>query len=209
MQQCRCELISWSTVNKLAHDVAVRIRKARFLPEVVVAIGRGGYIPARLLCDHLNLVELSGIRIVHYTAGAEKQRKAELVEGLNRDLTGKRVLLVDDVSDTGDTLVLGRAHLEEHGAAAIRMAVLHHKQISTIVPDFFGRRILKWRWIVYPWAIVEDATGFIRQMQQCPDNAGEVVRRLQQEHGLHVPLSLVEEILSVKQNWAAQSFPQI
>jgi len=199
-QQCSCELISWSTVCKLAHALAVKIRKASFHPEVIVAIGRGGYVPARLLCDYLDLVDLSSIRIAHYTAGAQKQRKAELVEGLSRDLSGKRVLLVDDVSDTGDTLELGRAHLEEHGAAAIRIAVLHHKQTSTIVPDFFGHRIIKWRWIVYPWAVVEDATGFIERLPHCPADACAVARRLQQEHGLHVPQPLVEEILSAMLN---------
>ena len=198
IQQCPCELISWSTVNKLAHDLAVKIRKAGFHPDVVVAIARGGYVPARLLCDYLDLTDLSSIRIVHYVAAACKKKKAELVERLNRDLRGKRVLLVDDVSDTGDTLELGRSHMEEQGTAVLRTAVLHHKQTSFIVPDFFGRRIIKWRWIIYPWAVIEDAAGLIERLPHRPADAGEAVLRLQQDYGLRVRRSLVEEILAMK-----------
>jgi hypoxanthine phosphoribosyltransferase len=198
IQQCPCELISWSTVNHLAHVLAVKIRKSRFHPDVVVAIARGGLVPARLVCDYLNLADLSSIRIVHYMAAVQKKKKAELVDGLSRDLSGKRVLLVDDVSDTGDTLELGRAHLAEQGAASLRTAVLHHKQTSTIVPDYFGHRIIKWRWITYPWAAIEDMTEFIERLQDCPADAGEVVWRLQQDYGLRVRRSLVEAVLALK-----------
>lgn len=195
IKQFRCELISWATVISLSHDLAVKIRNARYRPDVVVAIARGGYVPARLLCDSLNLTDLSSIRIAHYTAGSQKQHKAQLVESLCRDLSGKNVLLVDDVSDTGDTLELARNHLVEHGADTLRIAVLHHKQTSTVEPDYFAHRITKWRWIIYPWAITEDVTGFIERMPHRPADAGEIVRLMQQYYGVRIRQSLVEKIL--------------
>jgi hypoxanthine phosphoribosyltransferase len=196
-QQFRCELVSWASVQRLSHRLAMMIRKDKFHPEIVVAIARGGYVPARLLCDYLDLTDLRSIRIVHYTAGAAKQRTAELVEGLCHDLCGKQVLLVDDISDTGDTLELARAHLQANNAGSIRIAVLQHKQTSTMLPDYFGQRIVKWRWITYPWAIVEDVTGFIERMPQRPGSAAEAVRLLQEYHGLHIRESLIEEILQL------------
>lgn len=198
IKQFRCELISWATVTSLSHDLAVKIRNARYRPDVVVAIARGGYMPARLLCDSLNLTDLSSIRIAHYTAGSQKQQKAQLVEGLCRDLSGKNVLLVDDISDTGDTLELARNHLVEHGADTLRIAVLHHKQTSTVEPDYFAHRITKWRWIIYPWAITEDVTGFIERMPHRPADAGEIVRLMQQYYGVRIRQSLVEEILAAQ-----------
>ena len=194
-KQFRCELISWATVNRLSRDLAVKIRNARYRPDAIVSIARGGYVPARLLCDSLNLTDLSSIRIAHYTAGAQKQKKAQLVESLCRDLSGKNVLLVDDISDTGDTLELARNHLVEHGADHVRIAVLHHKQTSTVQPDFFAHHIIKWRWIIYPWAVTEDVTWFIGRMPHSPADAGEAVRLLQQYCGLKIRQSLVEEIL--------------
>ncbi len=195
MQKFRCELISWAAIHRLARKLAEQIRKAPFRPDVVVAIARGGYVPARLLCDCLDLTDLGSIQIVHYTAGADKQSKAKLVEGIGRDVNGKKILLVDDISDTGDTLELARHHLEEHRAGSIRSAVLQHKQTSAVVPDYFAHRIIKWRWIIYPWAITEDVAGFIKRMPSRPADAKEAVLFLKKYFGLEIGRSLVEEIL--------------
>lgn len=195
-----CELITWATVKQLTLKLTSKIHKAYFKPDIVVAIARGGYVPGRLLCDCLNLTDLRSIRIVHYMAGAKKQQKAKLADKLCRHLEGRKILLVDDVSDTGDTLKLAREHLEEYGAGSIRIAVLHHKKTSIVEPDFFAQRIIKWRWIIYPWAIMEDLTGFIDRMPQHPVNAGEAVMLLHKYCGLRIRQSLVEEIL-VTQYW--------
>ncbi|MGD8999478.1 MAG: phosphoribosyltransferase [Granulosicoccaceae bacterium] len=197
-QRFRCELVTWAGVQRLSHKLALKIRNDGFHPDIVVAIARGGYVPARLVCDYLNLTDLRSIRIVHYTAGAEKQRTAELVEGLCRGLEGKNVLLVDDISDTGDTLELARDHLLDFGAGPIRIGVLHHKQTSTMVPDYYAQRIVKWRWITYPWAVVEDVTGFIERMPKRPADAAEAVRLLRAEYDLQVRESVVEEILKLQ-----------
>lgn len=191
---------------RLAHDLALMILQAGFRPDVVVAIARGGYVPARLLCDFLDLTDLSSIRIVHYTAGAHKQENAGLVEGLCRSLDGRNVLLVDDVSDTGDTLVLARDHLAELGADDVRIAVLHHKQTSTVKPEFFAHRIVEWRWIIYPWAVTEDVTGFIDRLPRRPADAEDTVRLLRERFGLRIRPSLVEKIVSLRRKNQALPF---
>lgn len=191
-----CELVSWATVNTLSHRVAEQIRASGFRPQVVVAIGRGGYVPARLLCDHLNLYDLRSLRIVHYIAGADKQRRARLADPLCRDLGRRRVLLVDDVSDSGDTLELARHHLRERSAGKTAVAVLHHKTTSTLLPDFFARRIIKWRWLIYPWAIFEDVSGFLSRLPQLPVDAEQAAVVLQRRHGIKVPPALLNEVLA-------------
>lgn len=194
-----CELVSWARVMNLTHDLAVRIRRSGFRPDIVVAIARGGYVPARLLCDFLDLADLSSIRIVHYTAGAARRGDAVLVEGLCRSLDNKNVLLVDDVSDTGDTLALAREHLAGLGAAAVRITVMHHKETSTVRPDYHAHRIVKWRWIIYPWAVYEDVNGFLARLNRRPADAGEAVKLLDSRFGLRIRRSLVEKILTLQQ----------
>lgn len=193
-----CDLVSWATVMRLTHDLAVRVRRAGFSPHGVVAIARGGYVPARLLCDYLDLDDLSSIRIVHYTAGANRQENAGLVEGLCRSLDGRKILLVDDVSDTGDTLALALEHLAELGADEIRVAVMHHKQSSTVRPDFFAHRIIKWRWIIYPWAVYEDVRGFMERLPRRPADSGDAVQLLRHHFGLQIRRSMIEKILSLQ-----------
>lgn len=194
-EQFPSELISWAGVQQLTRKLSVKICRAGFKPEVAVAVARGGYVPARLLCDSLDLADLRSIRIVHYLAGARKQQKAKLVDTLCQSLEGKRVLLVDDVSDTGDTLELAVQHLEDFGAEEIRIAVLHHKKTSPVTPDFYAQLIVKWRWIIYPWAVREDLTGFIEQLPHRPDDAEEVAALLNRYYGLRISRSRVEEVL--------------
>ena len=194
-QNLRCELVSWTRVCRLASKLARAIRAADFHPDIVVAIARGGYIPARLLCDQLNLYNLTSLRITHYT-GAEKSSQARIVSPLGVDIENKNVLLVDDVSDSGDTLQLALQHINGLAPRELRTAVLHHKQCASVVPDFFAQRVIRWRWITYPWAVVEDIGGFIRHMQPVPITVEEATARLQQEYRIKASSQIIEDIFA-------------
>ena len=78
-------------------------KQDQFKPDIVIAIARGGYVPARILCDRLDIYNLTSIRIAHYTGGSTKLELARLSIPLGIDIKGMQVLLVDDVTDTGDT----------------------------------------------------------------------------------------------------------
>ena len=72
----RCELISWSKIERLSLQLAKQMLDSDFYPDVVVAIGRGGYVPARLLCDYLDIMALTSIKIELYHHGAQKADQA-------------------------------------------------------------------------------------------------------------------------------------
>ncbi|MGD8812526.1 MAG: phosphoribosyltransferase, partial [Thioalkalispiraceae bacterium] len=99
----KIELVSNASVVRLARKLAHLVQDSGYQPDIIICIARGGYVPARLVCDHLNIYNLASIRIRHYT-GAEKQQNAELIEPLSINIRGMKVLLVDDIDDTGDTL---------------------------------------------------------------------------------------------------------
>lgn len=193
----RCEIVSWGRINQLSRKIANSIRKAGFQPDIVVAVARGGYVPARQLCDLLDIYDLTSVRIMHYTSGAQQIEHARLVMPLAVDVSNKRILLVDDVTDSGDTLELAYQHITEHGAAAIKTAVLHHKQLSTFIPDYYGQKITKWRWLIYPWAMVEDISGFMAHMEPRPASIDEASNRLEEEYGLRVPSNVLEDAFAM------------
>lgn len=195
MEQFRSEIISWETVEQLSRELAAKIKGEGFKPDIIVAIARGGYVPARLLCDYLDVSDLSSIQITHYTAGASEKRKASLVESPNRDLEGKNVLLVDDINDTGKTLELASSYFANYDLALLRIAVLHHKQESPFIPDFYAQKIIKWRWVIYPWAVNEDVSEFVDRLPKRPDDTEEVLRMLEKEYGLKIEKDLMEKIL--------------
>lgn len=193
-----CELVTWHRVHRTARRLARKIRDDGFKPDLVIAIARGGYVPARLLCDFLDIGPLTSIRIEHYTAGARRQRQARLSLPLCADVRGLRVLIADDVSDTGDTLALALEHINGFGPAQIRTAVLDHKQVSSVEPDYFGRKIVKWRWITYPWALVEDTAGFIHALDPPPADAAEAGQQLHQRHGIKVHKAILEDAFTMQ-----------
>ncbi len=185
-QSMHCDLMTWGEVMRLALRVAAAIRRDGFRPDVVVAIARGGYIPARLLCDLLDLYDLSSLRITHYQGGAKMAREARLSSPLSVDVRDRDVLLVDDVSDSGDTLRLALEHVRGFGPRSVKVAVLHHKQVSPVTPDYYGKKIVAWRWLIYPWAVMEDLTGFLLSMDPCPESPESAVEKFRQVHGLRI-----------------------
>jgi hypoxanthine phosphoribosyltransferase len=192
----RCELISWHKVYELTRRVAAQIRTAQMRPELIVAIARGGYVPARLLCDLLDIYELTSIRISHYHAGADKQPRAKLDAPLSADIQDRRVLIVDDISDSGDTLQLALNHLQGFHPTQLKIAVLHHKTVSLVNPDFYGQQLRTWRWIIYPWAVIEDVRGLLRRLPECAHDRETVARLLSQAYGLRLASGILEEVLA-------------
>jgi hypoxanthine phosphoribosyltransferase len=194
-----CEQITWNGFHALCRRLAQKIRAAGFHPDIIIAIGRGGYMPGRVLSDLLDQKNLTSFKIEHYR-GHHKKSQAMVRYPLAADLTGLNVLLVDDVDDSGDTLVAALQHLQNCGAPAkIRTAVLHHKAISSLVPDFYGKRMQKWRWIAYPWATTEDVRTFISEMSPQPEGLEAITQRLTQDHGIKVPKKFLQEIINSMQ----------
>ena len=128
----------------------------------------------------------------------ERWENVEDIFGIRNEdkISGKHILLVDDVNDTGDTLKLVRDYFADADASSFRIAVLHHKNSSSVDPDFYARRIIKWRWIIYPWAVFEDVSGFLDRLSVKPADAEEAVGLLEKHYGLHVRREMVEEILA-------------
>ena len=189
----KVELVSSAMVTRLCRKLAHKIQDSRFNPDIVICIARGGYIPARLICDYLNIYNLTSIRINHYT-GSTKSETARLLEPLNIDIKGMNVLLIDDIDDTSDTLQLAQDYLKGLNPKEIKIAVLHHKIISTLTPDFFAQKIIRWRWITYPWAIVEDVLGFVKKMQPQPSTIEQAIERTVQDYGIKVSKQVMQDV---------------
>ena len=191
-----CEMISWATVVRLVTRLATQIRKDEYCPDIIIAIGRGGYVPARLLADYLYRMNLTSIKIEHYFSGSHKRPVTTIIYPLTIDVTDQRVLLVDDVNDSGETFEVALEHMRKRSSPTdIRTAVLHNKTSSSYTPDYYAMKIIKWRWLTYPWAQVEDITAFIDEMDPRPESNDEISRLLELSYGIHASDKLLNYIL--------------
>ncbi|WXG42898.1 MAG: phosphoribosyltransferase [Promethearchaeati archaeon SRVP18_Atabeyarchaeia-1] len=145
--------LSWKQIDEACRIVSSRILASNFKPDLCVAISRGGFIPARLMCDLLGISNLACIKIEYYSGMNVKLPIPVIAYHLSANAKGKRILLADDVADSGNTLMVARKHMQEAGAKETRVATLHYKPWSKIRPDYYSRELRTW--IVYPWEVSE------------------------------------------------------
>ncbi|MFQ6053044.1 MAG: phosphoribosyltransferase, partial [Candidatus Bathyarchaeia archaeon] len=94
----------------------------------------------------------------------------------NADVPGLRALVVDDVSDTGESLKVARRHVLSRGASEVRVATLHVKPWSRFRPDFYAEEVDAW--IVYPWEPRETLLSMAERLEEDGLEPAEVRRRL-------------------------------
>jgi len=193
--------ISWEESARLARTLAAHIKGDRSkLPDLVIAIGRGGFVPARVVCDELLTTSLTSIRLEHWGPGARRKERAVVRFPLSCSVADCDLLVIDDVSDTGDTLSVAISYLQELQPSRIRTGVLHHKASSRLNPDYYAELVKDWNWIIYPWALHEDICGFMEiELTSHPVSLPDLHSILLKRYNLHVAtdemVSAVEDLI--------------
>jgi len=136
--------VTWEEQYRLARVLAGRIRASGYRPDLVIAIGRGGYVPARILCDLFSISRLTSVKAEHWGTPAEKEDRAVIRYPLCIAIEGVKVLIVDDVTDTGESMALVLEYVKALGPAEVRTAVLQHKEVSGFRPDYYAQVCPVW-----------------------------------------------------------------
>ena len=145
------EVLTWSDFGSASGDLALDVIRSGFEAEVVVAIARGGLLLAGGIAYALGLKSCGAVNAEFYTGvGTRLDTPILLPPFLDaQSIEGKKVLLVDDVSDSGRTLAMVVTLLEGMGAE-VRTAVLYTKPGTVHEPAYTWRRTAQW--ITFPWS---------------------------------------------------------
>jgi uncharacterized protein len=138
----------WSQIYDLLLRQAERICDSGFKPDIIVGICRGGWVPARVLSDLLDNPNLVNVRAESYQ-GIGKAAQPMLTQCVSTDVKGKKVLLIDEVADSGKSLLLVIDHLRDQGASEVKTATLYYKPHCAVKPDFY--EVETRNWIIFPW----------------------------------------------------------
>ncbi|WP_454296828.1 phosphoribosyltransferase [Salana multivorans] len=152
------EVLTWAGFGHAIRDLARMVAASHWQPDVTVAVARGGLVPAGALAYALETKAMGTLNVEFYTGvGATLEEPQVLPPALDvNELMGKRVLVVDDVADSGKTLLLVLQLLTEQGAD-VRSAVLYTKPTSIVVPDYTWQNTSAW--IMFPWSSLPPVTG--------------------------------------------------
>lgn len=145
------EVLTWDRFGEFSRELAARIADGDFFPDIIIAVARGGLLPAGALAYSLGVKLSDAINVEFYTDVHETLPDPVLLAPLldTEALRDKRLLVVDDVADSGRTLSLVLGLLRRH-CADVRSAVIYAKPTSEVDPDFVWRRTDDW--IVFPWS---------------------------------------------------------
>ncbi|MGV3114641.1 phosphoribosyltransferase [Corynebacterium freneyi] len=145
------EILTWEGFGDASRELAQTIADDGFDPEVIIAIARGGLVAAGALSYALGVKLSDAINVEFYTDVHETLPDPILLEPLLdvESISNRKLLVVDDVADSGRTLRLVLDILAEHGAD-VRSAVLYEKSVSVVKPDYTWRHTDEW--IVFPWS---------------------------------------------------------
>jgi len=173
------EVLDWNEIYDGCIELADQIKKNGFNPEIIVGVARGGWIPARILSDLLGNTFVASIKVEFYKGVAETAKKPVVSQQVSTSVAGKRVLVVDDVADTGESLVTVRQNLLSRGASEVKIATLHYKPKSVLRPDFYVRETSAW--IVYPherYEFVENRVAKFKAQGKSVSEAKEELVRI-------------------------------
>ncbi len=138
--------LSWADFDRAVQELARAIRQA-FQVEAVVGVAHGGVFVGGALSSALRC-EFFPVRITHRSRDRGDAGRAPLSEQLPRELKGRRVLIVDDVAASGDTLEMACRMAREAGAREVMTACLVARP-EGFAPDFSALSTLAF--MVFPW----------------------------------------------------------
>ena len=154
-------------------SLSEQVRGSAWSPEYIVGIGRGGLVPAVYVSHALNVPMLS----IDHSSQVPDFADDLLLKVGKIAASGARVLLVDDINDSGGTLAHLRGVLARNDGIAdrVRLAVLVDNARSQVRVDYAVEaidRLVDKRWFVFPWEAVMSQQRLVEEAVAVPERLG-------------------------------------
>lgn len=172
-------------------DLARHVKRSNYSPQVIVGVSRGGWPPARIMSDLLENSNLANMKVEFYTNIGVTANKPRITQPVTSEVAGKRVLVVDDVSDTGHSLQTVVEHLKDKGAREIKVCTLYMKPKSVFKPDHLAQTTSKW--IIFPWERMESVKLIKRNL----GSKGETPNIIRELKGSGLSAPLIRELVEL------------
>ncbi len=176
-------LFSWDDMDRLTRDVARQVREhmqeSGETFDRIIAVANGGLTMARHFGDQIGLRKISLIQTAFYAGVAETEREPTLLQPLVVDVTGEKLLVFEDIVDTGATLeFLTPMLLDQYNAGSVSVASLVTKSWASVAPDFVAEE--RDSWIIYPYETRETLRALTEKWGKAGVSAQEIAERFQE-----------------------------
>ena len=192
----RARLVLWEQIDTWCGNIREKVSNS-YRPDMIIALARGGLVPARVLADMLWIKDLISVKTEHWGITATASGKAILKDPGNLNIEGKKVLIVDDITDTGQSMKLAYDFIKEQKPAEIRTVTMLHITRSSFIPDFFSEIIdeKNWAWFIFPWNVYEDLDNLISRILKGRMTFTQIENELKDQFNLNIDSSFLSHIL--------------
>ena len=158
------EILTWETFGDASRELATMVADDGYEPDMILAIARGGLLIAGALGYSLAVKNIYTMNVEFYTGVDERLEVPMILPPVPDfiDVEHAKILVADDVADTGKTLKLVKEFCEGK-VAEVRCAVLYEKPISVVECEYVWKRTDQW--INFPWSDkdpVVDKSGIVK-----------------------------------------------
>jgi len=172
----------------MGYSLAQQLQELRPESCTIVSVARGGHALARILSDFLKLPIFS-VSIQSYSD--LQQHELHITQELNVDLKGRHVLLVDEIIDSGKTLVRALDYLDDFELKSVTSVSAHVKPEAIRKSDFYVDELTEW--VVYPYEVRETIEA-LRPIWQAQGGGDEALKSVLIEGG--IPVGWVHRFLA-------------
>ena len=198
MSEFKCEVMDWEKFYQLSRIAAKKIRESGYQPDVIIGLARGGWIFSRVLCDFLGVKDLFSLKVEHWGITANPDGEAKVRHPLSIDLSNKKILIADDITDTGESMEKSVEHIKSLNPAEIKTVTLRHIEGAKFIPDHFGEEI-KWIWVIFPWNYVEDLCNILPKalvLRNDEVDREESIIKLKELFDVSIDLEILDDVLN-------------
>jgi hypoxanthine phosphoribosyltransferase len=182
---------NWQQVFDDTYYLFEKIKDSGFVPDLIVGIARGGWIPARLIADFLHLKHTANMKVEAYQMIGDEEVEAKITQSISANIKDKKVLVVDDVADSGATLQSVLDVLKEKSPKMIKTAMLYYKPRSSVVPDYYVHRTNAW--VVFAWSLYEAMADFDTMWSEEGMSQVEIMEKCK---SIGLPVSIINSYFS-------------
>ncbi len=142
--------LTWEDIEKMTDELAEKIKASGFKPDYIIGLTTGGLIPLYFMVRKLeNNRNFLTIAVNSYDKNKKGDMKVLYLPEI--DLSNKKILLVDEIVGTGDSLIkVSDILLNEYKVGELKTTTLVVSKDSKFYPDFYVLEE-KGDWVVFPW----------------------------------------------------------
>jgi hypoxanthine phosphoribosyltransferase len=200
VEPIKCQFVDFDEIYDMSKKLAFKVTESGYEPELLLAIARSGFVPGRLMSDFLGNSSLFALKVEHWLdTTAEHQEDAVIPIRSPLPVKGKKVLVIDDIVDTGRSAIQTLKYVNDLGAKEAKSAVMLYLTVSEYEPDYYAVKQSEWVWFIWFWNRFEDLRNLTIKLfngdKEQTLTINDLLKGLKQHFTLDVTKKELEQVL--------------